>query len=146
VYACRRSLTSEVEVWPTDKLYIALPGSVRVGEHELRFMSRELGIRGVDVTIVWHPGWPIAHPLVRSGRAAELWPRPAGADFGIMPEVHKGEFGFATGGSAFVFRDEEYKENLLPPLAPDLNFGAVFDEVARRASEAERALSASDPE
>ena len=32
-------------------------------------MSRKIGIRGLDITMVWHPGWPIAHPLVAEGRA-----------------------------------------------------------------------------
>lgn len=144
VYAYRRSLKSEIERWPNGKTHIALPTLVRVGEHELRFMARELGIRGIDVTIVWHPGWPIAHPLVDSGRAVELWPRPAGADFDRMPEVHSGEFGFATGGTSFVFRDDEYQEHLLPPLAPDLNFGSVLEYVTRQASDARGDGSASE--
>jgi hypothetical protein len=41
-------------------------GYVRVGNRGLGFMSREIGIRGLGITMVWHPGWPIAH---------RLWPR-----------------------------------------------------------------------
>ena len=58
-----------------------LSGYVRVGNRGLRLMSREIGIRGLDITMVWHPVWPIAHPLVAEGRAAVFWPNPAAIDF-----------------------------------------------------------------
>jgi hypothetical protein len=34
---------------------IELPGYIRVGNRGLRFMSREIGNGGLDITMVWHP-------------------------------------------------------------------------------------------
>jgi hypothetical protein len=56
--------------WSGPARRIELPGYARVGDRGLRFMSREIGIRGLGITMVWYPGWPIAHPLVAEGRAA----------------------------------------------------------------------------
>lgn len=57
-------------------------------------MKREIGIRGLDVTVVWHPGWPIEHPLVAEGRAAVLWPNPGVIDFEALGEVREGDVSF----------------------------------------------------
>jgi hypothetical protein len=81
VFATRRSLFAEVVAWRGPARRIELPGYVRVCNRGLRFMSREIGIRGLDITMVWHPGWPIAHPLAAEGRAAVFWPNPAASDF-----------------------------------------------------------------
>lgn len=82
--------------WSGSTRLIELPELVRVGGRELRFMSREIGIRGLDATIVWHPGWPIAHPLVTEGRAAVLWPNPKAIDFAPLSEVSPAEFQFSS--------------------------------------------------
>jgi hypothetical protein len=73
----------------------------------LSFTVREIGIKGIDVDIVWHPGWPIAHPLVEQGRAVQLWPDPISTDFAALPEVHPGEFGFSVGGVSCAVLAEE---------------------------------------
>jgi len=49
VYASRRSMTSELEPWTQTKTHLLLPDVVTVGPHEIRFMAREVGIRGIDV-------------------------------------------------------------------------------------------------
>lgn len=54
-------------------------------------MKRDLGIRGLDFTVVWHPDWSIEHPLVAEGRAAVLWPNPAAVGFAQLGEVREGE-------------------------------------------------------
>jgi hypothetical protein len=87
-------LSAETLALPGPKSRIELPRLIQVGDHELRFMSREIGIRGLDATIVWHPGWPIAHPLVAESRAAVLWPNPTEIDFMVLGEVHSDEFRF----------------------------------------------------
>ena len=94
VFATRRSLWAEALAWPGPTRHIELPRLIRVGDRELRFMSREVGIRGLDAVIVWHPGWPIAHPLVTEGKATVLWPNPAAIGFTALGEVHPGEFRF----------------------------------------------------
>lgn len=60
-------------------------------EKEQRFMKREVGLLGLDATIVWHPGWPIENPLVAEGRAVVLWPNPTAIDFAALGEVRSGE-------------------------------------------------------
>ena len=47
--------------------------------------------------MVWHPEWPILHPLEEASRVASLWPRPAPVDFAKLPEVHPREFSFTVG-------------------------------------------------
>lgn len=44
--------------------------------------------------MVWHPGWPIEHPLVAEGRIAVLWPTATVTDFTALGEVHPDEFHF----------------------------------------------------
>lgn len=70
------------------------PGFVS-GASELRPMSRSLGIRGLDVDFVWHPGSPQIHPGEAGGRVARLWPEPHSVDFSSLPYVHPKEFCFA---------------------------------------------------
>lgn len=94
VFATRRSLSAEALAWPGSTRRIELPELIRVNGRDLRFMSREIGIRGLDATIVWHPGWPIAHPLVAEGKATVLWPNPTAIDFMALGEVHPDEFRF----------------------------------------------------
>ena len=94
VFASRRSPLADGVAWSGQTRRIELPGYIRVGDRELRFMSREFGIRGLDATIVWHPGWPIAHPLVVEGRVAVLWPNPTAINFAALGEMHPAEFRF----------------------------------------------------
>lgn len=91
VYVCRRDPLSERDPWTGPAHRIELPSFVMVGDRKVRFMKREVGIFGLDAAIVWHPGWPIEHPLVAEGRAAVLWPNPAAIDFAALGEVREGE-------------------------------------------------------
>ena len=61
-------------------------------------MKREVGIKGLDAMIVWHPGWPIDHPRVAQRRAAILWPNPTATDFAALGEVREGECSVVVGG------------------------------------------------
>ncbi|WP_298045431.1 hypothetical protein [uncultured Citricoccus sp.] len=98
VYITRRNLNAEDAV-PVLKQHIALPRLVVDGE-DLNFMSRSFGLSGVNATIVWHPGWPIIHAQVDSGRAVRLCPDPYEVDFGRLPEVHPQELAFRDGAIA----------------------------------------------
>ena len=90
VYISRRDPLS-LFPWTGPVQRIDLPGSAVVDGREVRFMKRDLGIRGLDITVVWHPGCPIEHPRVAEGRAAVLWPNPTAVDFAQLGEVREGE-------------------------------------------------------
>jgi hypothetical protein len=90
VYISRRDPLS-LFPWTGPVQRIDLPGTAVIDGREVRFMKRDLGIRGLDITVVWHPGWPIEHPLVDEGRAAVLWPNPAAVNFAQLGEVREGE-------------------------------------------------------
>lgn len=94
VYITRRSVKDEPP-FAGERAHVVLPGRVVVDGDEQQFMARSAGIRGLNATIVWHPAWPIRHPLVDEGRAAVLWPNPTAVDLASLPEVHPGEFAFA---------------------------------------------------
>lgn len=96
VYVAKRSVMGE-QPWEGETQRIFLPTRVVVGDRELRFATRSFGVRGLDVTMVLHPGWPILHPLEEAGRVAALWPNPAPVDFDKLPEVHPREFSFTVG-------------------------------------------------
>lgn len=116
VSAARRSLTSEAP-WAGDQDRILLPGQINIGERKLEYASMSFGIRGLDVAIVWHPGWAIIHPQVENRRAAVVWPNSSGIDFGELPEVHPAECGFVIDGTVLVFPDEErFREATRTPL------------------------------
>lgn len=95
VFATRRLVEGE-QPHVDEELRLMLP-SVAVDGEDLRYMVRSIGFRGFEVTIVWHPGWPIRHPLVETGRAAQLWPSPNAVDFSGLPEVNPEEFKFQVG-------------------------------------------------
>lgn len=122
VYIQRRSLTSDVEEWGGDTRYVLLPDAVNVGDSQLGFWGRSLGIRGLDVDIVWHPGWPLVHPLVEEGRAVELWPNATDVDFASLgPEVHPAEVQFSLSGVSVTFTPDQYQASRLPPLRDGLD-------------------------
>jgi hypothetical protein len=106
VYIARRSVMAE-DPWEGEKLRIVLP-DIHVDGKNLRYSVRRFGMTGVDVTIVWHPGWPITHPLADEGRAATLWPHPPAIDFNLLPEGHPAEFGFVTGFAPIDVDEEKF--------------------------------------
>lgn len=65
---------------------IDLPASATINGRTSRFVRRRVGVFGLDAAIVWHPGWPIEHPLVAEGGAAVLWPNPVAIDFAALGE------------------------------------------------------------
>lgn len=105
VYAMRRSDRVE-QPWRGEKRWIFLPRVV-VASKDWHYRTWEFGIPDLDITIVWHPGWPVLHPLVEEGRAATLWPTPSDVDFAALPELHRDEFRFCTGGPTTPFTDTE---------------------------------------
>jgi hypothetical protein len=124
VFVTRRAV-ADGKRWDGERARIFLP-HVRVGSRDLRYASRSFGIRGLDVTIVWHPGWPIEHPLVEAGRAAQLWPNPVDVDFGALPELNPREFSFVEGIGVLAVTQHEFARMTQNPLKVGLNPIAPF--------------------
>jgi hypothetical protein len=99
VYVCRRDPLSDRVPWTGRVHRIELPMSATVDDREVRYMKREIGIKGLDATGMWHPGWHIEHPLVAEGRAAALWPNPTAIDFAALGEVRQGECSIVIGAT-----------------------------------------------
>ncbi len=103
VFLNRRTIKGDPP-WEGDELRLYLP-DVTVGSKDLHYQTWGAGIRGLDATVVWHPHWPILHPLVEEGRAVRVWPDPTPVDLATLPEVHLSEFKFFPGGGSVLFRD-----------------------------------------
>jgi hypothetical protein len=116
VYVAKRSTLGEVP-WEGEARRILLPRRIVVDGEEVRFMTRSFGVRGVDVALVWHPGWPILHPLVAADRAAVLWPHPAVINFDKLPIVHPREFNFTVGLGTRMMTRSEYEALVRTPLS-----------------------------
>jgi hypothetical protein len=103
VYVTRRNALGG-QPWGGDRALLSLPGRVTATGRKQRFMTCTVGIRGLDATIIWHPGSPpIRHPLLEGDRAGVLWPHPTGIDLSRLPVVHPSEFGFAATPSIISF-------------------------------------------
>lgn len=102
-----RQRTSGQQSWDGERLQLELP-SVSVGATNLHYHTWVAGIRGLAATVVWHPQWPILHPLVEVGRAVKLWPDPLTVNFATLPEVHPDEFRFLLTGDSVHFTDDEH--------------------------------------
>ncbi|OBA46586.1 hypothetical protein A5728_10260 [Kocuria sp. ICS0012] len=103
-----------------------LPQLIVDGE-DLNFMSQSFGFSGVNATIVWHPGWPIAHAQVDTGRAVRLWPNPYEINFGVLPQVHSRELTFWDGAIVGVGAADELTQLAQHPLSVDSDSSvAVF--------------------
>lgn len=116
VYVARRSIRGE-QPWAGDTQRIVLPRRVVVDGKALRYVARSFGIRGLDVTIVWHPDWPLQHPLEAVGRVARLWPTPSPVDFSALPEVHPREVSFVLGLGTQVITATEFQQLTSQPLS-----------------------------
>ncbi len=130
VYLTRRSARKE-PTFQGERKVVILPGSLVVDGDEQAFMTRSVGIRGLQATIVWHPGWPILHPLVEAGRASKLWPNPTDVDLKRLPEVHPREFTFALDPSAVHLTAEQHSQLPRTPLQVGLIPGMVSFTQAR---------------
>lgn len=125
VFIKRRSLRGE-DGAPVVKQHIVLPRLVVDGE-DRNFISRSFGFKGVDVTIVWHPGWPITHAQVDAGRAARLWPDPDDVDFGALPQVDPKELALLDGSIGDIRVSSDELEKLAQhPLSVDLDPATTF--------------------
>lgn len=108
------------------KQRIILP-RLRVDGKELDFSQWAFGLTGLDVTVVWHPGWEILHPRVEEGRAARLWPDPVVTDFGALPETHPHELTFLEeSGGILDLSSDDYATFTGEPLSVETDVCEVF--------------------
>lgn len=95
--------------------------AVRVGNEVTLFLAAGYGLRGIDLDLVFHPGWPLRHALVDEGSAARIWPDPGAIDIEAITPVHPRSMGYLVGGYV-EFRAEAFPSPDLPPLSCDTDF------------------------
>lgn len=73
---------------PPPKYTIPLPLVEAYGTR-VEFVCAQVTMHGVQMTLVVHPGWEIAHPLEQDGGALRLWPEPptAAIDLTALPAL-----------------------------------------------------------
>jgi hypothetical protein len=101
--------------------YIPLPTVVADGRR-IEFRVKRASLRWLDVSLVYHPGWEIDHPLETEGRALRLWPRAADteADFAALPAIHARDTVWLK-GPTIHFIPGAFERGNLPALAPSFN-------------------------
>lgn len=80
VWVSRRSDTA-VPV-SSSPLTMYLPTVVADGR-KAQFMVTQAGVKFLAVTLVYHPGWPIEHPLEATSEAVRIWP-PSGNSLDLV--------------------------------------------------------------
>ena len=97
---------------------IPLP-TVEADGRVIAFQVFRCAVRFLDVTLAYHPGWEIDHPLEVEGRAARLWPLSArGVDFAALPPVSPRDTVWAA-GPRLHFAPGTYGSVELPPLSAE---------------------------
>jgi len=97
--------------------HIPLPTVIADGR-TIQFRAKRAGVLFLDVSLVYHPGWEIEHPLEAAGRALRLWPRAADAEAGFasLPPVHSKDMGWLK-GPTLDFLPGALGSADLPPLS-----------------------------
>ncbi|MCS6559743.1 hypothetical protein NYQ31_15205 [Curtobacterium flaccumfaciens] len=126
VYLTRRELTDDPPLDKSDQEWIVLP-RVTVDGRDVAFISVSFGFTGVNVTIVWHPGWPIDHPQVGASRAVRIWPEPHEFNFGALPGINPREFRFMDGTILEIgMTTAQFAKRTRTPLSVDTDPIASF--------------------
>jgi hypothetical protein len=101
--------------------HIPLPIVVADGSRT-EFQDLRMGVRSIEVSVVYHPGWRIDHPQEAEGQAVRLWPRQIDqpVDLGPLPSVAPRDMAWLK-GPLLHFRDGAFADADLPPLAPDFD-------------------------
>ena len=124
---------------PIESRGLPLP-VVKVGNRTTAFQAFRCSIRFLDITLAYHPGWEIAHPLESERRALRLWPPvPTAMDLGSLPPVAVRDTVWVE-GPTLEFAPGSYGEITLPPISAggDLLFtglpGLIFAAAPRLAA------------
>lgn len=86
---------------------------------KVTFLSLDLTLKLVNVALVFHPGWRIAHPDVPTGRVVTLWPGGKGAALPPLPSLGHQPLAWVD-GPELHFLPNTYSEEALLPLVPDV--------------------------
>jgi hypothetical protein len=102
---------------PAVTVHIPLPTVMAEGR-KIQFRVKRAGVRFLDVSLAYHPGWEIEHPLEIGGRALRLWPREpqTEADFASLPPVYPKEMAWLKGPTLY-FLPGALGSAELPPLS-----------------------------
>lgn len=133
VFVSRRARLTEPP-FTGEKVVVPLP-DVSVDGRPLNFMSRSFGFRGLNATIVWHPGWPMLHPLVESGEAVRLWPEPEAVDLTALPVIDPRKALIVEGFGGTHLTYAEFERLSRTPLSASSDpigklFGAHLDDAS----------------
>ena len=105
---------------PDDTPIIDLPTIVADGT-TTRFRSLDLGLRKLSVTLIYHPGWDLAHPAEADGSAIRLWPSPTeSTTIPALPSRSYRPVLFRP-GAEITFKPGTYDCADLPALAPGVD-------------------------
>ena len=79
---------------------------------------------GTSVTLVYHPGWWIDHPLEIEGAAARMWPRQRTepVKFTAMPRASTRDPRWLD-GPRLTFSDAAYDAARMPRLSASMTYG-----------------------
>lgn len=111
---------------PDEPRHLPLP-TVVADAHTTRFQAFRCSIRSLDVSLAYHPGWDIAHPMEGEGRAVRLWPpRHVPVDLGSLPRVASRDTVWVD-GPTLHFAPGSYDTERLPPIdgSHDLLFSGL---------------------
>ena len=105
----------------TETRHIPLP-TVTADGVTVDFQTVHLTVSGLAVSVAYHPGWSIDHPLETEGRAIRMWPRDPHepADFTSLPFVGPHDTRWLR-GPHLTFSPETYDPSSLPPLSPHMD-------------------------
>jgi hypothetical protein len=86
------------------------------------FNVKQAAVRLFEITLVYHPSWPIEHPLEVNGAATRIWPRSGlgQVDLAALSTVKLGAISWLV-GPKLHFRPGTFGNVTLPPLASGWN-------------------------
>lgn len=100
---------------------IMLPTVIADGR-TIQFQARRHGVQSLDVSLVYHPSWPIEHPLEADGQAVRMWPRSGGSvNIAELPAVNPRTMAWATGPDVY-FEPGVYGKTNLPLLRAEMDW------------------------
>ncbi|MCD2191606.1 hypothetical protein [Actinomycetospora soli] len=94
---------------------IVLP-NVRTGSQTWTFECFELSLQTVNVTLLFHPGWPIDHPGELEGTVVQLWPADLEVEIPVLPQSNHRPVLWRPSPWRLTFRDGTYRRETVPPL------------------------------
>jgi hypothetical protein len=98
---------------------MALPTVVADGV-TTKFQVLDLTLALVNVTLVFHPGWPITHLPASIGEVRQLWPSGVDTRLERLPVLPYRPLRWRV-GPELRFRPGAFSEENMRPLTPDVH-------------------------